>query len=46
MSLRATPEVVAKEMLDTWFATEYEPNEVDDVCIAQVEAIEARYSKS
>ena len=45
MSLRATPEIVAKEMLDTWFATEYEPNEVDDLCIAQVEAIEARYSK-
>jgi ribose 5-phosphate isomerase B len=45
MSLRATPEIVAKEMLDTWFGTEYEPNEVDDVCIAQVEAIEARYSK-
>lgn len=44
MSLRATPEIVAKEMLETWFATEYEPNEVDDLCIAQVEAIEARYS--
>lgn len=45
MSLRATSEIVAKEMLEAWFATEYEPNEVDDLCIAQVEAIESRYSK-
>lgn len=40
MSLRATSEVIAKEILETWFATEYEPNEVDDACLAQVEDIE------
>lgn len=40
MSLRATSEVISKEILETWFATEYEPNEVDDACLAQVEEIE------
>ncbi|MCI0398160.1 MAG: RpiB/LacA/LacB family sugar-phosphate isomerase [Chloroflexi bacterium] len=44
MSLRATPEVVAKEILDKWFDTQYQPNEVDDTCLAQVEAIEQKYS--
>ena len=43
MSLRVTSEVVAKEILDAWFTTEYEPNEVDDACIAQVEEIERIY---
>lgn len=45
MSLRATSEVVAKEILEAWFSTEYIPNEVDDVCLAQVEQIERKYSK-
>jgi ribose 5-phosphate isomerase B len=43
LSLRATPEVVAKEILESWFETEYRPNEVDDICLAQVEAIENKY---
>jgi ribose 5-phosphate isomerase B len=43
LSLRATPEVVAKEILESWFETAYRPNEVDDICLAQVEAIENKY---
>lgn len=43
LSLRATSEVVAKEILEAWFATEYQPNEVDDTCLAQVDAIENKY---
>lgn len=45
LSLRATPEVVAQEILDAWFNTAYQPNEVDDACLAQVEAIETKYRK-
>jgi ribose 5-phosphate isomerase B len=44
MSLRRTPEVVAREILDSWFSTQYKPNPEDDTCIAQVEEIEATYS--
>lgn len=43
LSLRATSEVVAQEILETWFATDYVPNEVDDTCLADVEAIEQKY---
>lgn len=43
LSLRRTPEVMAKEILDAWFGTAYQPNEVDDTCLAQVEEIEAAY---
>ena len=43
MSLRATPEVVAREILDAWFSTSYVPNEEDDACLTQVDAIERKY---
>lgn len=46
LSLRRTPEVVAREILDTWFGTQYQPNPEDDTCIAQVEEIEEAYSKN
>jgi len=45
MSLRRTSEVMAKEILDAWFSTSYQPNEVDDTCLAQVEALEQTYMK-
>lgn len=45
MSLRRTSEVVAKEIIETWFRTEYEPNQEDDACIEEVRAIERAYSK-
>ena len=43
LSLRATPEIVAKEILEMWFNTKYMPNDVDDTCLAQVSAIENKY---
>lgn len=43
LSLRRTPEVMAKEILDAWFNTAYQPNEVDDACLAQVTEIETHY---
>ena len=42
-SLRRTSEVMADEILESWFETSYQPNEEDDKCLAQVEAIEAHY---
>jgi ribose 5-phosphate isomerase B len=43
MSLRATSEEVAREILKAWFETKYLPNEIDDSCLAQVEALEKKY---
>jgi ribose 5-phosphate isomerase B len=43
LSLRRTSEVIAKEILDTWFNTQYEPNQEDDSCLAQVVEIENTY---
>jgi ribose 5-phosphate isomerase B len=43
LSLRATPEVVAQEILDAWFETRYQPNESDDACLAELAEIERRY---
>lgn len=43
LSLRATSEVVAKEILEMWFNTEYKPNDVDDTCMTQVSDIENKY---
>jgi ribose 5-phosphate isomerase B len=43
LSLRATSEVVAQEILEAWFNNAYEPNEVDDECLRQVTAIEQKY---
>jgi len=43
LSLRRTSEVKAKEILETWFKTAYEPNEVDDRCLRQVETLETVY---
>ena len=46
MSLRRTPEVIAKEILDAWFSTSYEPNEEDDTCLAQVHALEEKHLRT
>ena len=43
MSLRRTSEVVAEEILEKWFETEYQPNEKDDTCLAQIDEIERTY---
>ncbi|MBK8935799.1 MAG: RpiB/LacA/LacB family sugar-phosphate isomerase [Chloroflexi bacterium] len=45
LSLRRTSDVMAKEILDAWFAHCYQPNETDDTCLAQVAALEADYRR-
>jgi ribose 5-phosphate isomerase B len=44
LSLRRTSEVVAQEILNTWFNTSFEPNETDNACLAQLDALENRYA--
>ena len=43
LSLRATSEVVAKEILAAWFATPLGTDPVDLACVAQVGEIENKY---
>lgn len=43
LSIRRTSEVIAGEILDSWFATRYAANEVDDACLRQVAALEESY---
>ena len=45
-SIRRTSEVIAGEILASWFSTQYEANEVDDACLAQVDALEEAYRRS
>ena len=45
LSLRRTSEIIAKEILDAWFAHSYQRNETDDICLAQVAALEAAYRR-
>lgn len=40
LSLRRTSEVVAREILDSWFNTSFVPNEVDNACLAQLAEME------
>lgn len=44
LSLRATSEVVAKEILDAWFETPLGTDAVDIACVEKVGAIEAMYT--
>lgn len=46
MSLRRTPEPIAKEILDSWFATAYQPNPDDDASLAALGAIEVKFQKT
>ena len=40
LSMRKVSEVIAKEILDMWFSTAYEPNETDDACLRMIAEIE------
>jgi ribose 5-phosphate isomerase B len=42
MSMRSTSAVIAKEILEAWFATAYEPNPTDDACLKQVDTLDER----
>lgn len=46
LSLRLTSEIVAKEIIDAWFAHAYVPNEGDDACLAEIEALETAYARN
>ncbi|MCC6604471.1 MAG: RpiB/LacA/LacB family sugar-phosphate isomerase [Anaerolineae bacterium] len=43
LSIRRTSEVMAREILESWFSTHYLPNEGDDRCLRQVDALDAAY---
>ncbi len=45
LSLRATSEVVAKEILEAWFNTPLGTDPVDVQCVEQVSEIERKYAK-
>lgn len=45
LSLRRTSEVIAREILDAWFSTRYNPNATDDAALAALDAIENDYSE-
>lgn len=40
LSLRRTSEVMAGEILDMWFNTSFIPNDTDNICLAQLAALE------
>lgn len=40
MSLRTTTPALAKEILEAWLTTEYQPNPTDDACIAMIAELE------
>ncbi len=42
LSIRTTTEALAQEILQTWFATSYQPNPTDDACLAEVDALDRR----
>jgi ribose 5-phosphate isomerase B len=44
-SLRATSEIIAREILDAWFATPLGTDPADVQCVAQVGEIETKYSR-
>ncbi len=46
LSLRATPEVVAKEILDAWFATPLGTDLTDVQCVEKVGEIERKYQRA
>jgi ribose 5-phosphate isomerase B len=45
LSLRRTSEAVAREILEAWFSTAYQPNPDDDSCMADLDALENEYRK-
>lgn len=43
LSLRNTSEAVAKEILEAWFSTAYQPNPEDDAHLRELKALEAEH---
>lgn len=40
LSMRRTSEEIAKEILESWFSTQYQPNPTDDACLALIEELD------
>ncbi|HEB65866.1 MAG TPA: RpiB/LacA/LacB family sugar-phosphate isomerase [Chloroflexi bacterium] len=45
LSMRLTTDAVAKEILQAWFGTEYQPNPTDDACLDILARLEAARTK-
>lgn len=43
LSLRRISEARSVEILQAWFATSYQPNDNDDACLRQIDALERKY---
>jgi ribose 5-phosphate isomerase B len=43
LSLRRLSQPMAKEILEAWLVTKYEPNPQDDACLADLDGIEEKY---
>lgn len=43
LSLRRTSAVMAEEILDMWFKTSFIPNDTDNACLAQLDAMESNH---
>lgn len=46
LSMRRLSNVMAAEILETWFQTSYQPNQEDEACLGAVKQIEQAYAKS
>ena len=44
LSLRRISDVLAEEILESWFATKYEPNPADDACLSQIDQLESTHT--
>lgn len=42
LSLRSTTPAIAEEIVQAWFAAQYQPNEQDDACLDVIRQIEAQ----
>ncbi len=40
MSMRLTTDAVLKEILESWFASAYQPNPTDDACLEQIDKMD------
>lgn len=45
LSLRRTSEVIAKEIIESWFNTTYESNPEDEACLKALDNLEHKYSR-
>jgi ribose 5-phosphate isomerase B len=46
LSLRRISDVLAEEILESWFATKYEPNPADDACLSQIDQLESTHTST